>query len=203
MKKITVFLTLITLCVVPVFGFSQSAEDFNVAGLMKIQVKDYEGAVTAFDNAIKLDSTNDAYYFHRGLSKTLTHDYTNAIEDYSHSLDLKPNATVNYMRAIAEIEMKQYANAFDDLNKSFDLKKNEPRFYYFRGSCKFHLKDLPGSIEDFDKAIELDKNYAQAYVLRGVAKIESNQKSSACEDFQMAKTLNDSSVDALIQKNCQ
>jgi tetratricopeptide (TPR) repeat protein len=86
-------------------------------------------------------------------------DYTNAIEDYTWSIELNPNYGEAYVnRANARSKLKDYRGAIEDYTQFLRIHPNDAKAYISRGNARSKLKDYSGAIEDYkrvwSKAIE-------------------------------------------------
>ncbi len=124
---------------------------------------DYDGAISDYTYAVKLDPPHSdeykqriaAVYSNRGYAKYHQADYEGATKDFTEAIKIAPNAM----------------------------------FYYARGAMKGTIRDYKGAIEDFTKAIELDPKYAKAYADRGKVYEARGEKEKAKRDFEVAKQL--------------
>ena len=176
---------------------------YNYIGLAKTDLKDYQGAIQAYNKAIELDSTFAKAYNNRALVKSKLDDSEGAIKDYDKAIKLDSLwAAVYCNRALEKNENEDYKGALTDFNKAIELDSSDAVNFAGRGLTKDNLKDYKGAIQDYDKAIQLDSTYTTAYSNRGSVKIELNQKNEACKDFKKALALGDKEANELIKKHC-
>ncbi|MGL4392508.1 MAG: tetratricopeptide repeat protein [Fusobacteriaceae bacterium] len=108
--------------------------EFYNAGLEKLELKDYDGAMAEFDEAIKINSKFYESYIARGAVKEIRGDYEGAIKDYDTAIKLKPDSfEVYYNRGAAKKE-------FADKEKNIAKK----------------IKYYESALKDFEKISELD-----------------------------------------------
>ena len=82
----------------------------------------YAAAITDCDSAIKLDAENPYGYHTRGVAKAKLDDYNGAIDDFSETVDLKPDfARAYYNRAVAKVLLGQKGAAKTDFKKAKEL----------------------------------------------------------------------------------
>ena len=82
----------------------------------------YEAAVTDCDSAIKLDTENPYCYHTRGVAKAKLDDYNGALDDFSKTVDLKPDfAKAYYNRAVMKKVLRQKRAAKADFKKAEEL----------------------------------------------------------------------------------
>ncbi|MFC2021856.1 tetratricopeptide repeat protein, partial [Chloroflexota bacterium] len=121
------------------------------------------------------------YQGHQLISKE---SYSEAIGEYSKSIELNPNYALAYSsRASAYNKKRQYGLAVADLTKAIDLDHKYASAYYTRGVV-YHwngLYDL--AIADLTKTIELDPNYPSAYNHRAYVYNKKGQYDLAIADY--------------------
>ena len=82
-----------------------------------------------------------ATYFIWGYTKHELGDYNGAIADYTHAIQLKPNAAGFYaLRGLARQQLGQYLDAIDDYDKAIQLKPDYAEAYSNRGLAKYHSR---------------------------------------------------------------
>jgi tetratricopeptide (TPR) repeat protein len=72
------------------FTYDTGGND-NKNGLEKLKNKDYTGAVSDFNKAVKAGPYNAAYYYNRGLAHWALGERIIAIENFRYSVELNPN----------------------------------------------------------------------------------------------------------------
>jgi serine/threonine protein kinase len=169
---------------------NSQAEEFFKQGKDKFDKFDYEGAITAFDQAIALDPNYVKAYNGRGIVRTELKQYNEALEDYNQVIRLDPNSTYAYNnRGIVRKELKQYDQALADYNQAIRLDSNFAKAYYNRGIVRTKLKQYNEALADYDQAIRLNPNYAHAYYSRGLVFKQQKDKQKALADFRKAAQL--------------
>ncbi|MBB3057254.1 tetratricopeptide repeat protein [Mucilaginibacter gotjawali] len=106
-----------------------------VANIRQNDFKDFEGAIKAYDQAIKLQSDIPSIYALRGHAEKQTKDYAAAIKDYDHAISICP--TGNSLM---------------------------PYLYSGRGQVKVDMNDKSGACLDFSKAVSLGYTGAQQLI---------------------------------------
>lgn len=110
-----------------------------------------------YDNAknnsyVKEKKLNDweEYYF-RGIEKSENGDYEGAIEDFTESLKLKPDAKTYYFRARSKGEIDDYSGEKFDYIRSIELNPTDWEPYYYLGLNLYYSNDYYGSLSAFNK----------------------------------------------------
>ncbi|MEB3189670.1 MAG: caspase family protein [Snowella sp.] len=100
-----------------------TATAFNSSGVNKYNARDYQGAISDFNQAIKLKPDDAIVYYNRGASKRKSGDYQGAIADYSQAIKLKPDFAVAYNnRGFVKYNLKDYQGAIADYDQAIKIK---------------------------------------------------------------------------------
>jgi len=65
-------------------------------GEVKIDLKDYDGAIADYTKAIELNPNNANTFINRAIGKVGLKDYDGAIADYTKAIELNPNDAIAY-----------------------------------------------------------------------------------------------------------
>ena len=117
-------------------------------------------------------------YISRGVEAVQRGQYSDAIENLTKAIELKPDyAEVYYDRGLAYhslvyysldyLSKGEYAQAIQDYTKAIELKPDYAEAYYARGSAYGSQDENYRAVQDLTKAIELKPDYAEAYAARG------------------------------------
>ena len=90
---------------------SQTSWEFILLGSEKDKLKDFQGAILDYDQAIKISPDSCLAYLFRALSKQQIYDNTGAIDDYSKFIDISPkneNEDAYYFRGTVKHLIKDY-----------------------------------------------------------------------------------------------
>ena len=180
----------------PVRSLSQvnrprSAATYLIEGSKKEKLRDYQGAIVNYTEAIRLKPDYAKAYFKRGLAETRLERYVIAINDYDTAIRLKPDYTEAYLsRGLAKYQLGQYYTAIADCNAAIRLKPDFAQAYLSRGLAKVALKRYEDAITDYNTAIRFKPNYDIAYNDRGLAMANLGQHQAAITDYDTAIRLN-------------
>jgi len=148
----------------------------------RLNLKDYEGAISDLDKAIGANPEYGYGYLNRGVAKSQLKDYNGAMSDFDKGFKI--------------IEEKSKKTP-DDFLTLFALYKA----YACRGDIKRKSGDPAGALSDFNKAFGLleqtvksnpeyskrcELNFNQLNLLRGIAKNKLKDYSGAIEDLEKA-----------------
>jgi tetratricopeptide (TPR) repeat protein/formylglycine-generating enzyme required for sulfatase activity len=163
---------------------------YNNRGLSYFNKKEYDKAISDYNEAIRLQPNHAAAYNNRGNAYQAMKDYDKAISDYNEAIRLEPNYAVAYFkRGNAYEATKDYNKAISDYNEAVRLEPNHSVVYNSRGFAYYEKKDYDKAISDFNEAIRLEPNFALAYVNRGNAYRQQGNQAQAKADFDKAKEL--------------
>ncbi len=142
-----------------------SAETYFVRGYMKGESGDYQGAIAAYSNAIRLEPDLAEAYYNRGLAKAALGQLNAAVADFDTTLSLKPDydARAYYNRGVTKADLGQLKAAIGDYDIAIQLKPDYARAYYNRAVAKGTLGQPEAAIDDYDTAIQLKPDDAKAY----------------------------------------
>jgi tetratricopeptide (TPR) repeat protein len=172
--------------------------DYSVLGergKVKSILKDYEGAINDYNQAINVDPNSTSVllcYKYRGDAKTTLNDYKGAISDYAKAISIIKN----------DIPTDE-----DDYTYDFLLDS----FYLNCGISYYNNKNFLEAINDYNSVLgmRIDKTTAlRTFEIRALAKLELDDISGACKDFNIVKNLlkedgdDYSNIQKLIDSNC-
>jgi lipoprotein NlpI len=160
------------------------AAKYVTRGVLALVSREWDDALTNFDQAIALNPQNASAHAGHGRVQQAKGDLAGALEDYSQAIQLKPDFAPAYVFR-AEIENEQGATnvAMADLNQAIALKPDGAEAYYLRGLTKNHMGDTDGAISDANKAIALNSTYAPPYRLRGYVHYSHREFPEALADM--------------------
>lgn len=201
----------------------QDKPDFSDAyinrGLVKNELKDYEGSLKDYDKAIELDSSCALAYNNRGYTKYKQEDFKGALEDYNKAILLNPNLKIaldNKAKLLLNVCLeddndfseKYYLSLgitetnkgnFEEAIKNFDevlkYNSNSDIAYFYKGVVYHNIGKEQDAINNYTKAIEINKSMTDAYFNRGQLLYKSNPK-EALDDFVSAVALDPKFIDA-------
>jgi tetratricopeptide (TPR) repeat protein len=172
------------------------AEDFLIQGKLKYQQEDYEGAIAAFTQAIRLNPDDATAYNYRGNIRNLLKDHQGAIEDYTQALQIDPNnADVYFSRGLARSLSEDYQGAIEDYTQTLQIDPNNADVYFVRGLARSLLKDYQGAMEDYTQALQIDPNHADGYFARGHTRSLLKDYQGAMEDYTQALQIDPNNAD--------
>ena len=125
---------------------------------------DYDAAIAAFSELIRLDPKNAEAYFYRGWTYECKGDHDKAIADCSEAIRLKPGYADAYSgRAFAFTMKGDRHEAIADYSEVIRLNTKDAKAYYNRGIVYVKEGEYDKAIADLTEAIRLDQKDATAY----------------------------------------
>lgn len=162
---------------------------FSIGYLHTLQ-DERDQALSAFDEAIKLNPNLIEAYTNRALLNSSIGRPEKALEDYNTVIHLKPDLAEAYInRGILKGSVGKYEDAIKDYDEALRINPNSPSALTNRGIAKSAEDKHQQAIEDFNKAIQLDSGYVDAYINRGSAKRALGMNTDANEDINIALQL--------------
>ena len=166
---------------------SETAGKFFISGYEKhFKKNDLQGAITDYNEAIRLNPSNAGFYYIRGVAKSASGDKQGAITDYNEAIRLNPSGASGayYGRGIVKYDLGDNQGAIADYNEAIRLNPNDADAYYNRGNAKYALGDNQGAIADYNETIRLNPNYANAYYNRAILYKQLGEKQKALADYR-------------------
>ncbi|MBI3822656.1 MAG: tetratricopeptide repeat protein, partial [Planctomycetes bacterium] len=131
-------------------------------------MKEYDNAIKAFDEAIRLKPNHWIFHLSRGAAWHRKKEFDKAIHDFDDAIRIDPEKAIAYLnRALAWEDKKDYDKALRDLNDAIRLDPTNAFYYFNRGNVWEHKKDLDKAVKDFQEAVRLnpkDQFYQSALV---------------------------------------
>lgn len=131
----------------------------NKRGLEYMKQKNYEQAITEFNQILEENATWFPAYYNRAISYANTGHLKEALTDFNYIIINFPDHADSYFnRGIIYENLGIYANAIKDYSETIKLRPDFIKAYHYRGIARFRMNDLDGALEDYDRALKLGKN---------------------------------------------
>ncbi len=175
-----------------------SASFYSWKGRLLQNASKLDEALAAYSKAVNRAPKDPQYYRMRGNAYKELGDFEAALEDFTYSLELEPEAYWFNRRGLVYEEMQQFKNALADYDKAVTLDPKWAIAYNNRGYIKARLKDFTGAKEDFETAIKLDANAPTPYInLAGVYWTAKKDRKKMYENLRKALQHNFKNTDSL------
>ena len=127
-------------------------------------MKDYAGAMAAFNRAISVDPNFYMAYNNRGVSQLEQGKLEDAKKDFEKTLQLNPKyAAASSNLSAIYFKQKDYKKALEYANAAITNDPNYANAYVNRGMAKEMLRDMEGACKDWHKAKDLGADLGKSY----------------------------------------
>jgi tetratricopeptide (TPR) repeat protein len=100
-------------------------------------------------------------YFLCGQANYNLGNNTDALDDFTHAIELQPNNWLHYnWRGTTYFATQDYPKALADLTRAIELQPENSENFYWRGRTYYELEDYSESFADFNRAVELQPDDA-------------------------------------------
>jgi tetratricopeptide (TPR) repeat protein len=137
----------------------------------------YKEAITEFNEALKLDSSNSDIYYYLGVCHYSLNDYAEAINNLKQSMEMAPdNPDLYYYLGTSNYSIGEFKEAANYLQKALEMSPNDGIVYSVLGLCNYALgqfeiakqnlnkaKDLLKAKGDYLKSLEVDEFLNKAF----------------------------------------
>jgi tetratricopeptide (TPR) repeat protein len=147
----------------------------------------YDRAIAAFSDAMRLDPKSAPAFTNRGVAYERKGDMDRAIADFSEAIRLDPNyALALSNRGIAYERKGDNDRAIADFNEAIRLDPKNVLAFANRGIAYGKKGDTNRAIADYNEVIRLDPKNALAFANRGIAYGKKGDNDRAIADFNEA-----------------
>jgi tetratricopeptide (TPR) repeat protein len=164
------------------------AKDHSERGRILHLSEKYLDAITAYDEALKIDPSYANAHFWRAQAQSKLQNYGEA----GHSLDEylkqggKPLVEVYRLRGFARARLSNYAEAIQDYTQALTIEPNNPLTRAARGWAYLATAADQLALHDFEQATQLNPENGDAYNGRGYARVKLGQYRQAIGDAEAA-----------------
>jgi Flp pilus assembly protein TadD len=156
-------------------------------GVASAQQGDWEQAIAAFSEAIRLKPDYAEAYGGRGFAYSKKDELHRAIADFNEAIRLKPDLAPAYCdRGWAYAKQGDAERAITDCTQAIRLDPQSPNAYTNRGLGYVLQGNLDRAVADLSEAIRLAPDFATPYRIRGVAFSQQGDLDQAIADYSAA-----------------
>jgi tetratricopeptide (TPR) repeat protein len=150
-------------------GLHDSSALVNLAKAY-FNLKRYEEALAALEQAIRLDPNLARAYNGKGIALGNLKRYEEALAAYEQAIRLDPTDPLAYYnKGIALHNLKRYEEALAALEQAIRLDPNLARAYNGKGTALGNLKRYEEALAAYEQVIRLDPTNTDAYTNKGAA----------------------------------
>ncbi len=143
---------------------SGAGDDQYNRGNFLLKTGDFNGAVLAFNKAIRADPEDALAYLKRGAAYAALDEKKDALADLSKSIELNAKNSKAYVyRAALRLRLKDYAGAVEDASAVIKLDPNNAEGYHLRGNAHDEAGSYAKALADFREGLRLTPLDADSY----------------------------------------
>jgi len=147
----------------------------------------YDQALSSFDRAVKLDSTQTLVWFCRAQVLCLLERFEEALADSAEAIRLDPESVVGYaVRARALDGLRDFEASLMSYQRALEIGPDRFELWNNRASVLKRLQRWNDLIENAEKIIALDAKQARGYADRGSARFHLGELDAAVRDWDTA-----------------
>ncbi len=177
-----------------------SADDWFSQGVMHTNARQYDEAIAAYTEALKIKPRDTEVRVHRANTYLALNRFHDAVQDCD--LVIKQDAgddDAHYSRAVARLKLGQFSAAIADYSQALRTFPQAPEVYLQRGLAQLEMKNYKSALADFDKAIRFGPMSCDGYLARSRAFEAIGNAKSAQADLLKAISLEPSLADESVR----
>jgi len=192
------------LVVMATIGISSCQQEEKSAGDKFYAKKQYNKAIEAYTEHIKLQPTHIKSIYNRGRSFEEIGQYGKAANDFLLVIDIDAKNT-NAMLSMAELKYreKNYDKARYYAEQTVKINDGLASAHFWLGRSYHQLGEFGDALKSYNSALSLDASLGQAYLNRGAIHMTNGKKASGCEDFRKALSLSVKGASQAVKKYCK
>lgn len=150
-------------------------------------LQDWDAAISAYDEALKLQPGTYAYLNNRANYWNRKREYAKSAADYDAALALAPQAHIPLSnRGSLYFTTRDLDKAIEFYNRSIEAQPDYARGYAGRAAVHRERRELDRAVADADRGVELDGKSPHTLNARGLIRVSLGQRDKAMADFNEA-----------------
>lgn len=135
-------------------------------GDIMVALRDTVGAITNYEQALKLNPENAQLYVNRGNLYYAQDNFTLSDKDFNRLTELDPGDPIGYLGlARNSIARKDYENAISSLTYASRLDSENAKVYAFRAEAFLGQKKWSDAVEDIIKGLSINGDAKAHYLM--------------------------------------
>jgi tetratricopeptide (TPR) repeat protein len=191
--RIIVFGALVLFNAFMVLGQDQSVDVMLSAAGMKLQSKDYSGAISDYNKILVTSPHNQAALCGKINALFVSGNTKDAYSLVENTISKESSyAGYHYLRGLIQNAREKYEKAIEDFDLAYrlDNESNVFNIYLNRGFAKQKISELQAAKDDYTLAIQTEPRNPIAYHSRGQVNYELENYKEAIEDFSKSIEFN-------------
>lgn len=132
--------------------------------MVAMNEKELELKLKYLTESIRILPSNSSAYYNRGVINTKSHNYEDAIADFSKAISTNPyDAKAYNNRGWINFKKKEYAKSIQDFNIAIELDSVYTLAYNNRGESYRYQNNFEQALKDYFKAITIDSSFTWPY----------------------------------------
>jgi tetratricopeptide (TPR) repeat protein len=149
--------------------------------------KEYEAAISSFDQALKIKPDYHQAWNNRGIALEDLGRIEEAISSYDQALKIKPDYHQAWNnRGIALEDLGRIEEAISSYDQALKIKPDDHDAWNNRGNALFNLGRLEEAISSYDQALKIKPDDHEAWNNRGIALRKLGRLEEAISSYDQA-----------------
>ncbi|WP_377480329.1 MAG: tetratricopeptide repeat-containing serine protease family protein [Microcoleus anatoxicus] len=151
---------------------------------------DYEGAVAAYEEAIKIKADYAEAFYKKGQAQVMLKNHEDAIKSFDRAIKIKPDyADAWSNKSSALYTLERYDQALKSIDQVTKLQPNDALAWINRADILNKLERYKDAIDSYDQAIKSEPNYDEHWYKKGRALEKISRTQEAFEAYDKATKL--------------
>lgn len=178
-------------------------QNLILMAIYKSYLKNFNGALSDLDLAIKRNPDDFLAYFCRGNIRSDMIDYIKLLDQDNDLLLIDPNQQSNIETIKEQENYSDYELIINDFLKSLEKSPEFIFAAYNLGNTYLKTRDYNKAIEWYNKIIKFDNTFAEAYYNRGLTYIYLKENENGCMDMSKSGELGLQNAYVVINRFCE
>ena len=168
------------------------AKNYFNSGNKSYKRGDLEGALTSYDEVLKVDVSFYQAYYQIGVIQSKMGDKGLAVSSYEKALEVNPQFYKGYFAlGLAKSAMNDVKGAIAALESAVDINPGYDKAYGAMGDIYINSKNHEKAKKVLNTAITVNPKYAKGYANLGIVHVEEKNWEQAVSSLSMAVALNE------------
>ncbi|MDF0589688.1 tetratricopeptide repeat protein [Candidatus Methanocrinis natronophilus] len=160
---------------------------WNNKGVALYNLGEYDEAVQAYDEAIRLDPEFAIAWNNKGLALRNLGEYDEAVQAYDEAIRLDPEFAIAWNnKGLALYNLGEYAEAVQAYDEAIRIDPEYALAWYSKGLALYNLGEYAEAVQAYDEAIRIDPEYALAWYSKGLALYNLGEYAKAIRSYDEA-----------------